>query len=112
MKICSLLIIGLGLLSTSCVTRWEPLMNAEIISMDSTDFKKGSYKEGPQVNEKYCFVPGEEKQAISYKEGDATVGLVDEVIMRAQKKTKAKGLKNVSIDHSGSCVRLEATTIM
>ena len=90
MKLQSIALVGLSLMFTSCMTHWRPLMSAEIISMKSTKFKKGSYKEGETVKEQYCFSPGDEEKALSYSKGDATIGLVDEVVMRAQKpKRKA-----------------------
>ncbi|MFW7381721.1 MAG: hypothetical protein ACOH5I_23130 [Oligoflexus sp.] len=97
--------------TNACVTHWSPLMQAEIISMTKSDIPKGSYRKIGEVQSQYCFSSGEEEKALTYRQGDALIGLVDEVVMKAQKENGADGIYNANIEQSGLCVRLEGTAI-
>lgn len=101
------------LLTIGCASRnWTPLMNAELVSMTESEFEKSKYKKLDEITEEYCFSnDDDEENLLTYKKGEADVGLVDELIMRAQKKNNADGFIDVSIDKDAECVRLSAVAI-
>ncbi len=104
-NLASVIVIG-GLALTGCATT-SPLLSVPAVSMTNPSFPP-DYKPtnlGP-VNSKYCY--GEEA---STKHGD-TVGLMDEVTMKAQHEKNATYISDAHYSYEGaSCITLEGTAM-
>jgi hypothetical protein len=74
----------------SCVTR-TLMLDAPLVSMTKGPKPKGGYKVGNDVKANYC--SGD--KAISTDE--SVVGMIDEVVYRAQKSSKASYIAEVTI---------------
>ncbi len=89
----------------ACATR-QPILTTPAVSMTTanipTDYKG---KEIGPVNSRYCY--GDE--ALTRK-GD-NVGLMDEVIFRAQQDSKATYITNATFFTEGKCIVLEGTAV-
>lgn len=107
MKTLKQIIIGVSLLSPlGCATMRQPLLTTPAVSMTdtSTSADRKLVDLGP-VESRFCY--GDE--AISRK-GD-TVGLMDEVILKAQKEKNASYIKDAKFAYEGSCIVLEGTAV-
>lgn len=96
---------GLLLISAGCATR-QPILTTPAVSMTqpsiAPDYKGKDL--GP-VTSRYCY--GDEAQT---KKGDS-VGLMDEVIYRAQQDSKANYITNATFFTEGKCIVLEGTAM-
>ncbi|MCM2282929.1 MAG: hypothetical protein NDI61_13900 [Bdellovibrionaceae bacterium] len=88
-----------------CATRY-PLLSTPAVSTTEKSFVSG-YKAKPvgPVNARYCM--GED--SIAGKK--STIGLMDEVIARAQSETKASYISDAQFFAEGQCVILEGTAM-
>ena len=91
---------------TACVTMRQPLLSTPAVSM-TTDSVKPGHKAvdlGP-VTSKYCY-----GEPATTKKGDS-VGLMDEVVMRAQQEKKATYISNANFSYEGMCIVLEGNAM-
>ena len=98
LMICASLLVMIA----GCATR-SPLLSTPAVSMTQDSVPKGSTAKnlGP-VTSRYCY--GDEATT---RKGD-TVGLMDEVIMKAQEEKKASYIANANFSYEGtSCIVLE-----
>jgi len=103
----SIILAGLVIATASgCSTPRYPILTVPAVSMTraSTD-EVSSAKAAGKVEAEFC--TGDDP--ISSK--DQNVGLIDEVIMKAQKQSGAEYLTDVVISTSGKCVMIEATAM-
>ena len=102
----NLIIVSALLVVTGCATT-SPLLSVPAVSMTNPSFP-ADYKPtnlGP-VTSKYCY--GDEA---STKHGD-TVGLMDEVTMKAQHEKNATYISDAHYSYEGaSCITLEGTAM-
>lgn len=93
------------LLLTGCVSRYA-ILTVPAVSMTNASFEPGAtYVDAGPVTAQYC--TGDD--AIS--SSDNNIGLIDEVVLKAQKQSGAKYLRDVTIMSDGSCVDVEATAM-
>jgi hypothetical protein len=90
---------------TSCTTR-SVMLDAPLVSMTDGPKEKGAYSIGRDVSVRYCM--GED--ALSTKE--SPVGMIDEVVFRAQKEADSKYIAQVTIQEvkeffSNPCYELQ-----
>jgi hypothetical protein len=87
---------------TGCATVRQPLLSTPAVSMTQDSVPKDSKTVdlGP-VESKYCY--GE--PALS-KKADS-IGLMDEVILKAQQDKKASYIANANFSYEGTCIVLE-----
>lgn len=76
--------------STSCVSR-TLMLDAPLVSMTKGPKAKGGYKIGKEVKAKFCH--GDEVTSTE----DSVVGMIDEVVFRAQKTANSSYIAEVSI---------------
>lgn len=86
-------------------------MHAEIISMTRSEIKQGTYKSLGPVSASYCFDRSTLENTLTYDASEATIGLVDEAVMRAQKRKRADAIMDAQIQYKGRCVRIRGTAI-
>ncbi len=106
MKNLKIILSAGALILNGCATT-TPLLSVPAVSMTNPSFPP-DYKPTNlgAVNSKYCY--GEEA---STKHGD-TVGLLDEVTMKAQKEKNATFISDAHYSYEGaSCIVLEGTAM-
>jgi hypothetical protein len=90
---------------SGCVSRYA-ILTVPAVSMTNASFEPGAtYEDGGPVTAQYC--TGDD----SISSSDNNVGLIDEVVLKAQKESGAKYLRDVTIMSDGSCVDVEATAM-
>jgi hypothetical protein len=94
-----------GLLLTSCASM-QPLMSAPAVSMSRTSVAPGTKSQeiGP-VSARYC--RGDDATTGS----GSTVGLLDEVIRKAETSSKASYIGQASFQYDGTCIELEGVAM-
>lgn len=95
----------LFVMCTSCTTR-TVMLDAPLVSMTKGPKKSGKYKIGKDVSASYCM--GDKAMSTQ----DSTVGMIDEVVFRAQKSAKANYIAEVTIQQvnklfSNPCYELQ-----
>ena len=99
------MVVSTLLTLAGCASRYA-LLTVPAVSMTNASFDPGgTYEDGGPVTAQYC--TGDD--AISSR--DNNVGLIDEVVLKAQKGSGAKYLRDVTIMSDGSCVDIEATAM-
>jgi len=96
-----LLIIALMLGGVGCATK-QQFLQTSAISMTKTHLS-GKVKQMDTVEEKFC--RGDASQLNS--ENDIVVGLVDEVVYKAQKANDADLIKDATFYYFENCVIME-----
>lgn len=97
-----MIIMSILVLSASCAMR-QRILNASAVSMTKySTKKKQKLVEAGEVKGEFC--------ANSMKDS-GEIGLLDEAIKDAQKKSKADFISNAVFYASGSCVEVEGTAL-
>ncbi len=93
------------LAATGCSARYA-ILTAPAVSMTDPSFDP-AFKGTPagKVEAQHC--PGD--QTVSSH--DNNVGLIDEAVLKAQQKSNAKYLSDVTISRDGNCIVVEATVM-
>ncbi len=95
----------IGLLLVGCASRYA-ILTVPAASMTHSSFEAGhtATEIGP-VTAKFC------QGDTPLSSQDHNVGLIDEVILKAEKQSEASYLKDVTILRDSSCVVVEATAM-
>lgn len=102
----AVVVIALGL--SACAHRVN-LLSTPAVSMTENSFESTyKAKEAGAVTAKYC--TGDDAQSSSSK-GTSQIGLMDEVIHKAQEQSGARYISNAQFFGEGSCVVLEGTAM-
>lgn len=106
-------IILFFLLLNSCAS-YNVMLAPTIISATSKNFKKGSYKEKKIVSEEFCWDGENVEQYLSYDSKTKKAYIVNEALLRAQKKHKVDGFYDVIVEYKDShnpCIRIKGMGI-
>jgi hypothetical protein len=99
-----LLALALAAVLAGCCSA-QQFFQASVVSM--TKMNMSSYKRGDTVTGQYC--TGDDPVATNGD--DMEIGLMDQAILKAQKKAKADGLADVSFFRECNCVNVKGTAI-
>ncbi|MFO1527101.1 MAG: hypothetical protein U1F16_14135 [Turneriella sp.] len=96
---------GSALLTVGCLSMKTKVLTAPVVSMKQSDVAKPGQVIGP-VNSKYC--AGDE----TIGDQDSNIGLMDQVILKAEKEHKATYIKDAQFfTDGGNCMMLEGTAM-
>lgn len=107
-KLITLGLLSIPLLVSGCATRYS-LLSTPAVSMSDAAFETGyTAKDSGAINTRYC--RGDDPVSSSSKDS-YQIGLMDEVIAKAQKESGARYIANAQFFSEGSCVVLEGTAM-
>ena len=98
----TLLTSSILVMCSACATQ-RTLLTAPMVSMtDSNEAAPNSLKPAGNIESSYCY--GDEPLATKNKND---IGLMDEVIFRAQQQSGAKFIQNATFIAEGKCLKLD-----
>ncbi len=88
----------------ACTSR-EPLMSVSMVSMTKYSFSQGNLQEVGLVETRFC------KGDPAISSTSSNVGMIDEVVLKAQKEKRADYISNVLVSREGKCIVLEGMAL-
>jgi hypothetical protein len=102
-----ILALGMILAVTGCAASRQTILTVPAVSMTTPSTEVGySAQPGEKVSAEYC--QGDDPVTSN----DKNVGLIDEAVMKAQKKSGAAYISDATISQKGSCVMVEGTAML
>ncbi len=90
-----------------CATPRTLVLRAPAVSMTEISFDAGAkFSSAGAIKSRFC--PGDNA---STDDGDLNIGLIDELIAKAQKTSGAKYIANAQFFTQGNCMLLEGTSM-
>ena len=93
---------------SSCAMQKTLLLSTPAVSMSEASFESGKkYSPAGEIQTRYC--KGEDP--LSSPKSEQNVGMMDEVVYRAQKESGARYIANAQFFNQGNCMLLEGTSM-